>query len=159
MAEIKFVRGNVLSPNKENKCVVVCHQVNCKGVMGAGLAKQVRQMHPGVYAAYLDKCNQIQVGVGGVGDVQFCSALNKSGYIIANIFGQDDCGRNERYTDYDALRKAFTHIAQAFPNDTIRIPYKMGCGLGGGEWPVVLEIIEQTLVANNVHVEIWRLPD
>lgn len=156
MAKMKFVLGNILSPNKENKCVVVCHQVNCRGVMGAGLAKQIRKKHPYVYDLYRDKCIQIQNGIGGLGDVQFCSALEYSGYVVANIFGQDGYGRDKQYTDYNALRKAFAHIAQAFPHDTIRIPYKMGCGLGGGEWPAVLQIIEETLGANDVHVEIWR---
>lgn len=159
MTAMKFVTGDILSPNFGERCAIVCHQVNCRGVMGAGLAKQVRQKHPDVYTSYKVKCANIQDGLGGLGDVQFCSCLHDSGYILANIFGQDGYGRDKQYTDYAALRKAFAHIAQAFPNNTIRIPYKMGCGLGGGEWPIVLKIIEETLVANGVLVEIWQLTD
>lgn len=157
MAKLTYVKGDILTPNTGSGGVLVCHQVNCQGVMGAGLAKQVKHLHPGVYACYKDKCRLIKTGVGGLGDVQFCSALESYGYIVANIFGQYDYGKDRQQTDYAALHKAFTCIAQTFPADTVRIPYKMGCGMGGGEWPVVLKIIEETLVANNVRVEIWQL--
>lgn len=153
---MKFVDGNILTPNAEDKMVIVCHQVNCKGVMGAGLAKQIMQTHPDVFNLYKDKCTQIQAGIGGLGDVQYCCVLAEVGYMVANVFGQDGYGRNKRHTDYDALRKAFEHIAFFWPKATIRIPYMMGCGLGGGDWAIVSQIIEETLVTAGVDVEIWR---
>lgn len=159
MNEIKTVIGDILTPNtNENKMVIVCHQVNCKGVMGAGLAKQVKQKFPVVFQHYADKCRLIQYGFGGLGDVQFCSVIADMGYILANVFGQDGYGRSKCNTDYDALHKAFTTIAEAFPKATVRIPYLMGCGLGGGNWDIVARIINETLIANNVDVEIWKLP-
>lgn len=33
---IKTIEGNILDAEED----IICHQVNCKGVMGAGLAKQ-----------------------------------------------------------------------------------------------------------------------
>lgn len=155
---LKTVSGDILSPNLDaNRGVIVCHQVNCMGVMGAGLALKVRRMHPDVYSLYKDKCRQIAAGVGGLGDVQFCSLVADAGYIVANVFGQYHYGKGRQHTDYLALRKAFQYIAGAFPFYTVRIPYKMGCGLGGGDWDVVCQIIEETLVAAGVDVEIWRL--
>lgn len=156
MNTIKYKTGDILTPNTTGREVVVCHQVNCRGVMGAGLAKQVRLMYPGAFAVYKEKCAEIKQGRGGLGDVQFCYYLSQSRYIIANIFGQDGYGRGRQYTDYAALRKAFAHIAHVFPNATIRIPYKMGCGLGGGDWSIVEQIIKETLIANNISVEIWQ---
>lgn len=153
---IKNVIGDILTPNKENKGIIVCHQVNCRGVMGAGLALQVKTMYPDVYDTYRDKCRQIAVGIGGLGDVQFCSVIAEAGYIIANVFGQYRYGRGKRYTEYDALRKAFGKIAMSFPTYTIRIPYRMGCGLAGGDWKVIYGIIEETLVAAGLDVEIWH---
>lgn len=159
MNEIKTIIGDILSPNtNEYKLVVVCHQVNCKGVMGAGLAKQVKQKFPIVFQHYADKCRLIEYGNGGLGDVQFCSVIAEEGYILANVFGQDGYGRGKCNTDYDALHKAFTTIAMSFPNSTIRIPYLMGCGLGGGNWDIVTNIIEETLINKGVDVEIWKLP-
>lgn len=84
-------------------------------------------------------------------------------YNIASIFGQDQYGRNGCFTDYDALRKAMEPIRvmatpfPAYPLTTVRIPYKMGCGLGGGDWSIVLSIIQEELVDRGIPVEIWRL--
>ena len=37
-----FVKADILEPSyKPDLHVFICHQVNCRGVMGAGLAKQV----------------------------------------------------------------------------------------------------------------------
>ena len=154
--EIKYVSGDILTPDnsEKNQGIVVCHQVNCKGVMGAGLAKQVRVKFPGVYRVYKEKCDAF--GSENLGSVQFCSCLCDAGYIIANVFGQDRYGRDKQYTDYNALRKAFRYIAQAFPNDAIRIPYLMGCGLAGGDWNIVLQIINEELVDKGCCVEIWK---
>lgn len=155
---MKTVIGDILISNTEDKEVVVCHQVNCKGVMGAGLAKQVKQKFPAVFQLYKDKCRLIEAGIGGIGDVQFCCLLADEGYILTNVFGQNGYGRTKCHTDYEALHKAFEKIAMAFPNATVRIPYLMGCGLGGGNWEIVTTIINETLVNKGIDVEIWKLP-
>ena len=146
--------GNILTPVDPINKVIVCHQVNCQGAMGAGLAKQIRTKHPGVYEVYKEKCD---AGLAKIGDVQLVSCLSDGGYIIANIFGQNRYGRDKRYTDYDGLREAFSCLADCFPNATFRFPYKFGCGLAGGDWNVVLKIIKESF--KDCKVEIWRLPD
>lgn len=55
---MREVIGDILTPvENPDDLVVVCHQVNCMGVMGAGLAKQVRNRYPGVYRAYKELCD------------------------------------------------------------------------------------------------------
>ena len=49
---ILYKDGDIFSPNRTGHECVVCHQVNCQGVMGAGLAAQIRRMFPGVYDDY-----------------------------------------------------------------------------------------------------------
>lgn len=49
------INGDILTIPTDGRPTVVCHQVNCKGVMGAGLAKQIREKHPEVYEAYKKK--------------------------------------------------------------------------------------------------------
>lgn len=136
---------------------IVCHQVNCKGVMGSGLAKQIKDKFPLVFAAYRDKCFFTFPPVS-LGDVQFVSVLDECGYVIANCFGQERYGTDKRYTDYNALRKCFKTVHSNFPNDTIRIPYKMGCGFAGGDWSIVRGIIEEEFSGDDCRIEIWRLP-
>lgn len=45
---IKKVDGNILETSED----IICHQVNCKGVMGAGLAKQIKSKYLNVYKEY-----------------------------------------------------------------------------------------------------------
>ena len=50
---IHYVKGNLLDSN----CDYICHQVNCQGVMGSGIARQIRERWPEVYKDYYDHCN------------------------------------------------------------------------------------------------------
>lgn len=151
------IYGDILTSADPNLAygTVVCHQVNCQGVMGSGLAKQVRNRFPDVFEAYLDRCMSANGPEDLLGYVQYCSELGEAGYIVANIFGQNRYGRSGCFTDYIALEKAFKNIAEACPHDVIRIPYKMGCGLGGGDWDTVLAIIK-SVFKDSPRVQIWR---
>lgn len=159
---MKIIQGDILTKNTSDKYVLVCHQVNCQGVMGSGLAKQIKQKHYGCFEMYYKKCSHISDSSELLGSVQYYDAMLDSGYFIANIFGQNYYGRDKQYTDYDALAMAFGYISYCVrkgePNWTVRIPYMFGCGLGGGDWDIVSEIIKKTLVDNGVDVEIWQLP-
>ena len=158
---VKFVKGDILTANNTEKNVIVCQQVNCKGVMGAGLAKQVKTKFPDLFNRYLLICEQInnkKTGLGP-GSVQYYDCGPNYRYIVANLFAQDEYGREPEkvYTDYKSLEKCFVHISNCFPNAIIRIPHKIGCGLGGGDWEVVKEIIKKNLIDKNIDVEIWSL--
>ena len=76
---------------------------------------------------------------------------------MVNVFAQDGCGHDKCYTDYEAMRTAFHKLAISFRDSIFRIPYKMGCGLAGGNWDTVLTIINEELVDKGCEVEIWRL--
>lgn len=52
---IKHVKGDILATPTRNEDTVICHQVNCCGVMGAGLAKQIRDKWPVVTASKMAK--------------------------------------------------------------------------------------------------------
>lgn len=162
----KFVNGDILSRNLTGHELIVCQQVNCKGVMGAGLAKKLRIAFPHMYEEYKKKCLSVKNSNELLGEVQIFYAYGEQNYgdfIIANIFGQDGYGRDRCYTDYDAVRKGLKFIKQiATPLPvrtltTVRIPYRMGCGLAGGNWDKVYQIIKEELVDHGIPVEIWKL--
>lgn len=98
-----------------------------------------------------------------LGKVLYCSSTyNGYDYTVTNLFSQDYFGRGKRQTDYDALRKALSNVrcvATPLPArtlTTVRIPYKLGCGLAGGDWDVVYQIIIDELVNYGIPVEVWR---
>lgn len=116
----------------------IVQQVNCKHVMGGGLAAQIKNKWPEVETRYLEMPATL-----GVCDITLVSATP---LYIANLYGQDSYGRSKRHTNYGALACALSmltvlqyDIKEVIPN---YFPYGLGCGLGGGDWAVVSEMIE-----------------
>ena len=144
---VEYRVGDLLSSD----ATVICHQVNCQGVMGAGLAKQVRAKYPDVYAKYHWACNHYD-RYTLLGKVQLVEIAPKR--YVANVFGQYRYGTEKRHTDYGALRLALSKLNERFAGSTIALPYNMGCNLGGGDWQTVLSVIEDTL--SNCQVYIYK---
>lgn len=151
---IKFVNGDILTLPERDKDTIICHQVNCKGVMGAGLAKQIRSKWPIVYNEYIrvvDICEKLILG-------NFQNIEVGPHLYVANLYGQDGYGRDKCYTNYAALASALFRIMKENPHATFRIPYGLGCGLAGGNWETVFNIIKEVSDTWNADVEIWVLP-
>ncbi|NLT15808.1 MAG: Appr-1-p processing protein [Clostridiales bacterium] len=142
---IKIVSGDILKVTSG----VIVQQVNCKGAMGAGLAKQIRSKYPGIYNEYLSFIKrETDENVGSkslLGKVQYYFPPYLTyGYdvSIANCFGQDGYGGGQQ-TVNTALRTALEQVrddAEISGND-IAIPWGLGCGLAGGDWDRVIRII------------------
>lgn len=151
---IKFVNGDILTFPERDGDTIICQQVNCRGVMGAGLAKQIRDKWPAVYNEYIrvtDVCDKLMLG-------SYQNIKVGPHLYVVNLFGQDGYGRDKRYTNYAALTAALFRAMKENPHATFRIPYGLGCGLAGGNWVTVLNLIEEAANAWNVNVEIWVLP-
>lgn len=48
---IEYIKGNILNVTEG----IIVQQVNCMGVMGAGLAKQIKDKWPNIYNDYKEK--------------------------------------------------------------------------------------------------------
>lgn len=147
---IKHLKCNIFDSGAD----VICHQVNCQGVMGGGLAKQVKDRHPEVYESYVDYLSRCKKwGQQPLGTYTFTKALGTN-YWILNVFGQD-----KQYTDYNALRKSLTSARQdgLGKKVTIAFPYKMGCDRGGGDWDIVYNIIKEVFADQEGDILICEL--
>lgn len=108
---MNYHHGDIFSPNHTGHELIVCHQVNCKGVMEAGLAKQIRTMFPFLYEQYKRTCGRATKSEDLLGKALFCPIrYNGNDWLIANLFAQDNFGRDRCYTDYEALRKALAAV-------------------------------------------------
>ena len=137
---IKIIKKSVLDATTD----YICHQVNCCGVMGAGLAKSIREKYPEVYQKYRYACLHTDKDL--LGCVQIIGK-------VVNIFGQRSYGRNIRQTDYEALKTAFTKLHNKLPIDkSLAFPYGFGCGLAGGEWKIVYELIETNFPEREIEI-------
>ena len=143
---LKTINQNILDVSEG----IICQQVNCQGVMGSGLAKQIRDRWPIVftyYSAYIlhwKMCNLERYLLGLSCLVDVTPTLQ-----VLNIFGQSSYGRDRQYTDYKAVDQAFKLFkTDKWPmnKDLTRqlyVPFKMGCGTGGGDWATYSAIIEK----------------
>lgn len=150
---IKVVVGDLLEASEG----VLVHQVNARGKMGSGIAKQIRAKYPIVYEQYMTLCNS-KTPASLVGEVQAVDVGD--GKYIINLFGQLNYGYDgKRYTSYDALYNGLKHIKDvAMKEDlTVAIPYAIGCGLGGASWKIVYSMIEE--IYENYEITIYKLEE
>lgn len=154
---IHYVKGNLLDSN----CDYICHQVNCQGVMGSGIAKQIRERWPEVYQIYRGFCNLYEFDAADLlGKIDIVPINDSTGRQVINMFSQNKYGYDgERYTSYDAFAIALHAITDALPPwATIGFPKNIGCGLGGGNWKVISALIEEIL-GDTHEVYIYELED
>jgi len=141
-----YVSGNIM--DIENG--IICHQVNCQGKMAAGLAGKIALKWPNVENTYIGMCSKNRKYKNKnpmLGQTQIVQAGEN--LYIANLFGQEYYGRTGRYTDYVALRQAMNRLLEwkeahsAIFNGELPVyfPYKMSCGLAGGDWYLVKSMI------------------
>jgi len=151
--EINHLYGDLL----KSKVPIILHQVNYKGAMNSGIAKQIREAFPEVYSSYKYYC-QVQIDLLGRAFATIIDPKHKSNIqVVINIFSQEDYGYdNKCYTDYKALEKALYQVKQySFPQ--IALPYKMGCCRGGGDWDKVYSIIEKVFKDTDTEIFIYEL--
>lgn len=124
---------------------VIGHQTNLKGVMGGGLALQIRKKFPIAYGAYSALISKQKLGDCQIIMVSRDNGTPSQNLYIANLFGQDGFGSGEVDTDYDALRAALKKLNDWATQNVVEVylPYGLGCGLAGGDWRIVSEIIEE----------------
>ena len=131
---MRMVDGDILAVNRG----IIVHQVNCQRVMGAGLALQIRKKYPRHYEDYTSRIPHL----GGLVITQVNSEL----YVIG-VYGQERYGKSGRQTDYAALEKGLKAVETiaAEKRLPVYVPYGIGCGLAGGSWAVVKQIIADVI--------------
>lgn len=138
---------------------IIAHQVNCKGVMGGGLAKTIKDRYPEVFDVYKEFIDDYWA-INNEPPLGASCTWAVDGHEIWNIFGQDDYGRDKCYTDYQAVKDAFTDriisyreledIPADYAQMPIAIPYLFGCGLAGGDWSIMKKTLEEIEKEQNV---------
>ena len=156
---IKIVDGDLLQSNLP----LIAHQTNCLGVMGAGIAKSIKNKWNLVYTQYANFCKLFKYSKELLGKCQVCITGDKPINLVANLFGEYSYTESispyeNRHTDYYALEIALLALKAdciAYGIKEIGIPYKLGCGLAGGNWDNVVYPILQKLFENNPEITLY----
>lgn len=136
---MKIIDKNILDVREG----FVCHQVNCQGVAGSGLAKQFKDRYPEWYKLY----KSWGKGISFLGTNLYywpngSSCGRRSGICLISMYAQNKYGRDgAQYTDYTAFERCCDSIKPYLYDSNIYFPYNIGCGLGGGKWEVISNII------------------
>lgn len=157
------IKGNLL----DTPIKLIAHQVNCQGVMGGGVARQIKERYPEIYQNYKSKLESYvkKTGHRPLG-LSFNLITADNTHTIMNIFGQDFYGRDKQYTDYKALFNGFVDSITDYRDINkfsdnvqipIAIPYNIGCGLAGGDWNIVENILKEIEVRYNVIFIAYKL--
>ena len=148
----------------KSKAQIICHQVNCQGVMNSGVAKAIKDKWIMVYYMYKQLCNDGK-GVPGTCQVIHIDSLTRNTHCdqyVANIFGQNKYGYDgKRYTNYEAVYSALEDLKKFIKIHKvvteIAFPYKFGCDRGGGNWNIIFTMIEEVFKDLDITIEIHSL--
>lgn len=136
--QLSYKVKSLIDGFEDGEVNVIAHQANCFHKMGSGIAPLIAAKWPAVRKAdnKTEKGNHRKLG-------SFSRAYVGHGFVY-NLYGQFYPGRN---TDYYALRQAMQAMsADLIGLEGIKIGLpKIGCGIGGGDWNIVSEIISTEL--------------
>lgn len=160
---IYFKNGNLLDADTQ----FICHQVNCQGRMGSGIAKAIREKWPIVYEKYSEWhfMNDFQAFNDELTEGASAYMLGRNLAVpvnekqtVINMAAQATYGYDgKRYTSYDAFWLCLGCIKETIPKgSSIGFPDHIGCGLGGGNWEVIKTMICEAL-GKDFDVYIYKL--
>jgi len=157
ISNISYVQGNIL--DWSGKVDVIGHQVNCFGIMGGGLALQIKNKWPSVFNAYTNFIEgRLYAGtLTRESLLGQCQLVPTGSCFVANLFGQYDCKPGKRQTDYTALKLSLTTLKREMLHrglNSVAFPARLGCGLAGGDWGVVQTIIKSVFAGTKINVGI-----
>lgn len=131
MKKLTYIKGDILESDEK----FIMHGCNAQGVMGSGIALQIKKKYPEAYDLYREAYEENGLGLG---DVVVKNVHD--GKVILNAITQDGFGPDKRHVHYGAITAA---IIQCMMNGVPRLAMpKIGAGLGGGDWTVIEELLE-----------------
>jgi len=149
---IKHVKGDLLDFYGRGEIDVLGHVCNCQRLMGSGVALQIKNKYPYAYQAYVefDTIHGLDLGT-----VSWGVDGDKA---IANLHAQDNYGRGRRFIDYEAFYKCLEDVKGMMllnEHKKIGFPYRIGSDRAGGDFRIVLAMIEVVFEDMDVLIVEW----
>ena len=153
---ITYVQGDATKPMGKDPRII-SHIVNDRSATwGAGFSRQLARLYPDAQIDFRAWTrNSEDFHLGGVrlfGAPKFLQ--------IASMVAQEGFGpSNQPRIRYPALETCLGILADhaATHNGTVHMP-RIGCGIAGGKWDVVEELVENLLVQRGIQVLVYDLP-
>ncbi len=139
---MKIVKGDLLKLGIEGRFDVIVHGANCQCVMGAGIAKAIRDAFPEAYEADCKTAKGDRAKLGTISRAQV--QRERRSLWVVNAYTQLHYRGAGVRVDYDAVRSAMHLVKQQFTGKRIGYP-RIGAGLARGDWAQLARIIDEEL--------------
>ena len=136
---IRYDHGDLLSAPVE----AVVNTVNTRGVMGKGIALQVKQRWPEVERAYRASCRRGEVVLGSMQVVER-GGLGDGPRFVINFPTKEHWRSRSKLPDVASGLEDLRAVIEKLGITSIATP-PLGCGNGGLEWSDVQPLIEAAL--------------
>jgi len=149
---IEFKKGNILDANVD----AIVNPVNTVGVMGKGLALQVKNTFPRAFMSYKIACLRGDVSVGKM--YVHVDEITYQPYAIINFPTKSHWRESSRLEYIVEGLTDLIKIVREMNLKSLAIP-KLGCGCGGLDWNIVKQLIITTFDTfenNLLHVEVYE---
>lgn len=151
--KINYVIGDATRPTGEGAKIIV-HVCNDIGGWGRGFVMALSKRWPDPEQRYRGETNQ----PFALGEVQFVKV--EDDLWVANMIGQRDIRPNagKPPVRYEAIQNGLRVVAAEAKRigASVHMP-RIGCGLAGGKWGEVSQLVEEELVNRGVAVSVYDL--
>lgn len=157
-AELKIVKGDATNPIGEGNRIII-HICNDIGAWGAGFVLALSRKWSGPEKEYRKWSKGVYLLPFELGNVQFVKV--EKDIWVANMIAQTGIRpdfRGKPPVRYEAIKDCFKEVRE-FAGEklaSIHMP-RIGCGLAGGKWEKVEEIVRKELVKYNFTVIVYDL--
>lgn len=142
------INGDILC----SRAAALVNPVNTKGVMGAGLAQQVKRLYPDMVAGYKDACDRHALRIGSVWT--YPTGHPRRRYIIClptKRHWRDVAKIEDIHKGLSALRDEIERLNLS----SVAIP-ALGCGLGKLPWEPIRTMIRTVLAGlDSVAIDLY----
>lgn len=127
--------GNILTVEQG----IIAHGCNAQGVMGGGIAKDIRAKYPEAFEEYFTAYRSKGLTLGEIIFVEVKPQLYIANCITQQNYGTDD----RRFVSYQAIKTCFSKLASISSQMDLAVHYPLiGAGLAHGEWSIIKGIID-----------------
>lgn len=154
---INYIEGSAVYPIGNNKKLII-HGCNSLGYWGKGFVLAISKRWPFAkkeYQKWIKKDNPI------LGDYMIIN-LEKDIFLCNIITQKNIYPRYKKHFDEEAFKLGLNNLVKdiifkSYYDISIHMP-RIGCGLAGGKWSVVENIINDKIISNKIEVFVYT-PD
>ena len=182
-SEIPLISGNLLDfpthcetdPDKYVGINNIAHSCNCQNVMGAGIAKQIKDRYPQAFEADTERWGN-EYNDGGnwrcqIGDYSKAVIETQWTHLphatIYNLYTQSGYSTKSRQVNYEYFWKAMKAMQEDLlfiqhetgEQQVLGLPYGISCGLAGGNWKIIKAIMEDIFLGSMIECYIVKYDD